>query len=85
MKQNMQQIKNRWLLLFDLLMFKVCYVKHFFDIVNMADTTPPTLKTELSDALTRYNNLNIKDMRGQGYMMVLVICVVLLMVCRLCF
>ncbi|KAK1388607.1 Repressor of the inhibitor of the protein kinase-like protein [Heracleum sosnowskyi] len=40
--------------------------ERFFDIVNVFDTTSLTLKKELSDVLTR-NNLNIQNMRGQGY------------------
>ncbi|XP_074370625.1 uncharacterized protein LOC141711835 [Apium graveolens] len=40
--------------------------ERFFDIVNVADTISSTLKKEISYVLTR-NNLNIHNMRGQGY------------------
>ncbi|XP_057505606.1 uncharacterized protein LOC130788916 [Actinidia eriantha] len=40
--------------------------EHFFEIVNVTDTTAFTLKKEISDVLARYN-LNIENMRGQEY------------------
>ena len=40
--------------------------ERFFEIVHVKDTTALTLKKEISDVLARYN-LNIENMRGQGY------------------
>ena len=40
--------------------------EHFFDIVNVTDTTSSTLKKEIYDVLTRYN-LSIHNIRGHGY------------------
>ncbi|XP_057482633.1 uncharacterized protein LOC130769355 [Actinidia eriantha] len=40
--------------------------ERFFEIVHVTDTTALTLKKEISDVLARYN-LNIENMRGQGY------------------
>ena len=40
--------------------------ERFFEIVHVTDTTAFTLKKEISDVLARYN-LNIENMRGQGY------------------
>ncbi|XP_074321977.1 uncharacterized protein LOC141659119 [Apium graveolens] len=40
--------------------------EHFFDIVNVADTTSLTLKKEIYDVLTR-NYLSLHNMRREGY------------------
>ncbi|KAK3211959.1 hypothetical protein Dsin_016665 [Dipteronia sinensis] len=38
----------------------------FFGVVGVEDTTSLTLKTHITEVLTKYN-LQIVDMRGQGY------------------
>ena len=38
----------------------------FFGVVGVEDTTAITLKTHITEVLTKYN-LQIADMRGQGY------------------
>jgi len=40
--------------------------EHFFEIIYVEETTALTLKKEICKALTRHN-LQIEDMRGQGY------------------
>ncbi|KAG9458270.1 hypothetical protein H6P81_002778 [Aristolochia fimbriata] len=40
--------------------------EHFFDLVHVRDTSALTLKTDISKVLSNHN-LNVKDIRGQGY------------------
>jgi hypothetical protein len=44
MKWKMHQIKNKWLLFWDLLIFRVFYERVLFSIVHVSDTTSSTLK-----------------------------------------
>ncbi|XP_057461087.1 uncharacterized protein LOC130751498 [Actinidia eriantha] len=41
--------------------------EHFFEIVHVTDTVALTLKKEIYDVLVACYNLNIENMRGQGY------------------
>jgi len=51
MKQKMHQIKNKWLLFYDLLTFRVFLRECSFGIVHVSYTTSSTLKKEICDVL----------------------------------
>ena len=57
--------------------------EYFFHVVYGRDTTTLILKKKIFVVLSRYN-IHIKNNRGQGYMMELVICVVNGMDYKLC-
>ncbi|XP_072088033.1 uncharacterized protein [Arachis hypogaea] len=62
----------------------ICVQERFFDLIHVSDTCSLTLKTEISSVLS-HHNLDVQNLRGQGYDGELVICVVNGMDCKLYF